>query len=99
MSFITEGDFIIDGQRKPLGYQQITSLSSAVGFSIPVGSRAILFQAENKDIRFRDDGSNPTSSVGFLLLAGQSIWYYGDISKIKLIEASASAKVNALFYA
>lgn len=82
------------------GYQQITSLSSAVGLDIPVGAIMALLQAETQDVRWRDDGTDPTGSVGMVLKAGDPPFVYmGDLAAITFIEATASAKLNVTYYA
>lgn len=90
------------GRYANVGYQQITSLSSAVGVTIPSGAdkraNCALLQAESQNVRWRDDGTDPTASVGHLLLANSDFWYDGDLNDIKFIETSASAKVNVTFY-
>lgn len=87
----------------PRGYQQITSLASAVGLTLPTatgspGPRMAVIQAESKSVRWRDDGTNPTTSVGTLLEAGSDFLYTGDLTRIKFIETAASAKLNVSFY-
>lgn len=89
-----------------MGYQQISDLSSAVGLTVPTltpnGSNTkanfALIIAETQNVRWRDDGVAPTASVGMLLVAGVPLQYDGDLSKIKFIEATASAKLNISYY-
>jgi hypothetical protein len=59
-----------------MGYQQITSLSSAQGLTVPEvdpvsGLKAIPTMAfitpETNTVRWRDDGTDPTASVGMPL--------------------------------
>lgn len=83
---------------RPLGFQQITSLSSAVGLTVPSGALTALIQAESQDVRWRDDGTNPTATVGVTLGTGLTLPYTGDLSAIKFIEISASAKLNVSYY-
>lgn len=82
-----------------LGYQQITSLSSATGLTPPQGATLALIVPETQNVRWRDDGTNPTASVGMPIFVGASLSYDGDFNKIKFIEESASAKLNVSFYA
>lgn len=89
--------------RQNMGYQQITSLSSATGLTVPTAPagdtiKAALLQAETQNVRWRDDGTNPTASVGMVLAAGDTLLYDGDLSKIKFIEATASAKLNVTYF-
>lgn len=82
-----------------LGYQQITSASSATGLTPPQGATLALIVPETQGIRWRDDGTNPTASVGMPVAAGSYLSYDGDLNRIKFIEQSASAKINVSFYA
>jgi len=82
-----------------LGYQQITSLSSATGLTVPQGATLALIVPETQNVRWRDDGTNPTASVGMPIFVGASLSYDGDFNKIKFIEETASAKLNISYYA
>jgi len=82
-----------------LGYQQITSLSSAAGLTPPQGATLALIVPETQAIRWRDDGTNPTGSVGMPVAAGSYLSYDGDLNRVKFIEQSASAKLNVSYYA
>lgn len=96
-----QGSPVWDGQREPIGYTQITSLSSAVGFgSVPSGARMALIQAESQNVRWRDDGVNPTASVGMVITSDSILLYTGEFqaNKMKFIETTASAKLNISFY-
>lgn len=92
-----------DGYRETLGYVQLTGISTAKSFSdlsvtIPDGTTLAMIQPESQNIRWRDDGSNPTSSVGMIVVANDILYYTGAMSAIKFIEVSATAKVNVTFY-
>lgn len=90
-----------------MGYQQITSLSSAANLTVPARSplgtiqspRIALLQCESQSVRWRDDGTSPTASVGMILNVGDQPYPYdGDLTKIKFIETAASAKLNVSYY-
>lgn len=90
----------------PLGYAQVTDLSAVVGLP-PVGNPAAIpdgpnvvavLVAETQDVRWRDDGTDPTATVGMLLKAGTEFVYTGTLSKIKLLQAAATAKLNVSYY-
>jgi len=81
-----------------LGYQQITSLSSATALTVPGGATTAVITCETQAVRFRDDGTNPTASVGYPLAVGQSMTYVGTLSALKFIEQTASAKLDILYY-
>jgi hypothetical protein len=89
-----------------IGYQQITSLSSSAALTVPAVDKngnkiqpvLALIQAEGNDVRWRDDGTAPTSTVGMLLLDGETLAYDGNLVGIRFIQA-ASAKLNVSYYA
>lgn len=88
---------VTDAVSTPEGYSQITNLSSAKSVRAKNG-RYALIQALNQNVRWRDDGTDPTSSVGMRLHAGHTIPYYGDIRAIRLIEEASGAEVNVSVY-
>lgn len=87
---------------KPLGYQQITALSSAQGLAVPAGTKLILIQPEAQAVRWRDDGTAPTATVGYPLAVGSELRYTctpDGQAALKFIEQTASAKLNVTYYA
>ena len=94
------GRVVVDPYATPLGHEQITGISSAKGLTAATyeGASFAMIQAQDQDVRWRDDGTDPTTTAGMVLAAGQSLNYYGDLSAIKLIEATATAKVNVAYY-
>lgn len=82
-----------------LGYQQITSLSAATALTVPTGATMALIVPETQAVRWRDDGTNPTASVGMPVAVGEALNYDGDLSRIRFIEQTASAKLNISYYA
>lgn len=82
-----------------LGYQQITSLSASTALTVPAGATMALIVAETQAVRWRDDGTAPTATVGMPLAIGVSLSYDGDLKAIRFIEQAASAKLNVAYYA
>lgn len=90
-----------------LGYQQITTLSSATGLTVPfVDANGLscrpsiaLITPEGQAVRWRDDNVNPTASVGMPLAVGVTLQYDGDLTQIKFIEQVSGAKINISYYA
>lgn len=81
-----------------LGYVQLTSLATAAGLTVPVGATYAIIQAEAQAVRWRDDGTDPTTTVGMTIAAGAELRYDGNLRGIRFIEAAASAKLNVSFY-
>ncbi len=87
-----------------IGYSQLTSLSASTALTIPTGKSGQLptycvIIAETQAVRWRDDGTAPTASVGMPLATGQPLTYDGDLTLIRFIEQTGSAKLNISFYA
>lgn len=97
----------------PLGYERIatpfTSTAAATNLTLPSKTqqaghypyvKMVLIQAELANLRWRDDGTDPTSTQGFLIhsSATQPFEYRGDPNKIRLITASTGAVANVSYY-
>ena len=91
-------ELIREGNLEPLGYQQITVLTAAIGLTVPAGATIALLQAEGDDIRWRDDGTVPTAAIGMLIQQGRELAYTGRLEAIKFIEVTASGILNVSFY-
>lgn len=89
--------FTADATISPLAYVQIADVSSAVG--VPYGGgRVALIQALNQHVRWRDDGIDPDATTGVRLHAGETIFYVGNLRKIKFIEEASGAEINVAVY-
>lgn len=100
--------------RRITGFQQFTSNSiatSALGVSTALltnaqsGARAnaalLSVGGSTGAIRFRDDGTAPTSNIGMRLPAGTVPYFYqGDLQKLMFIADSVpgNADVNVTFF-
>ena len=88
----------VSGTPNPLGYQQITSLASSTALTPPTGATIAQISVETAGVRYRDDGTAPTASVGMPLLAGANITYGGSLSAIRFIAISGSPVLNVSYY-
>jgi hypothetical protein len=90
-----------------IGYQQITDLTSAVGLTVPAMDKTGLRQMPTialitpltGAVRWRDDGTNPSSTVGMPLAAGVTLQYDGNLNGIKFINNGGTAELNISYYA
>lgn len=82
------------GRKSKTTFVNIPDLSTAKALPSAGSGTAVLFQAEAQALRYRADGTNPTSTVGVLLAAGDSVWFTGDLSKLRFIEVVGGAKLN-----
>jgi hypothetical protein len=90
-----------------LGYEQITSLSASTALTVPtvdVNGTACrptvaIIIPQTQTVRWRDDGTAPTASIGMPLAAGVTLQYDGDLTQIRFIEQTAGAVLNVSYYA
>lgn len=80
-------------------YQQLAAFNgAAVGLTVPSGATYAVMQAEGGDVRWRDDGTSPTGTVGMLIASGSTLVYDGKLAGIKVIGAAAGSKLNVSYY-
>jgi hypothetical protein len=96
--FAASGQPVIDGFLEPNGYVQITSLATSVGLgTVPGLTKLVLIQCEAQNVRWRDDGTDPTTTVGMILEVGQTLVYNGNPQEIEFIEVTAGAILNVTY--
>lgn len=84
---------------KQLGYQQITSLSSSTALTVPAGTALTIVTPQTQAVRWRDDGTAPTSTIGYPLAVGSELFYDGaNAAALRFIEQTASAAINVCYY-
>jgi hypothetical protein len=89
-------------RRVPCGYQQL-AVNTAASLTIPTacGSSPALavIKAEAQALRYRDDGTAPTATVGQpIAVTDAPILYEGSISALQFIAQTSGGIVNVLFY-
>lgn len=88
----------------PAGYQQLTVSTTAVALTVPVAAtrtRLAVIGVESNPIRFRDDGTDPSATVGTLVKADNFVLVCGAdaIRQFKAIRQGASdATLNIHYY-
>lgn len=98
MSYIT-GTFPAGIKTK--GYEQVEVGDSAIGLSVPSGATRAVVGVESQPIRYRNDGEEPTSSVGFLVKADVTFELHGN-EALKNFQAIRSGEtdgvLNIIYY-
>ena len=87
----------IEVGKTPRVFVRITSLGSAVACPSSSGT-TVIFQPEAQSIRWRPDGIAPTAAVGFLVTAGTTVKYTGDLTKVKFIEVAGGGTLNVAVF-
>jgi hypothetical protein len=77
-----------------------SSGASLTAVGPPNGANFVLMQSEAQNIRWRDDGGSPTTTVGMLLNSTALVptLYNGQLGKIQFIDAVAGGILDASFY-
>ncbi len=77
----------------PVSFETLT-LNNSTAKGLNSTSRAgsvILFSVEGADARLRDDGTDPTNSVGVVFGVGSAPYFYsGDLNKVRFVRKGAS---------
>lgn len=86
----------------PLGYQQITAgtLASSTTLTVPATSTIAVIQVEAAGVRWRDDGTAPTATVGMLLAPGNTLTLSGaaELAAVAFILSSGSPILDVSYY-
>lgn len=96
---------------KSLKYKQTVGVAAAAllytfldatlvsGSNVIAGVDYVIVQPESQNIRWRDDGTAPTASVGHLIVANQTyVFTRSQFARLRFIETAASATVNVTAY-
>jgi hypothetical protein len=76
-----------------------SSSASLTSVGPPLGATMVMMQAEAQNIRWRDDGGVPTTTVGQILNSGAIPFLYtGTMKNLQFIDASAGGILDASFY-
>jgi hypothetical protein len=95
------------GNLNPMKFEQITVSSTAVGFTAAVaypsgGPQADMAQItlETNAARYRDDGTDPSATVGYPIAVGTPYIVCGtpSIKAARFIRQSADGTLNVLYY-
>lgn len=92
---------VIGADLQCIGFEQ-KSVAAVAALSVPdTACLEVLVQAEGGDIRWRADGTAPTTSIGMLLRDGETMIVSGfkAIAALKFITVGAAGAVNVSYWA
>jgi hypothetical protein len=83
------------GAQTAASYQSVTVAASAVGVTCSAADVRMFATLETAQVRYRIDGSDPTSSEGHVLNAGDSLVLtgYGNIAAFRAIRTGSTSGV------
>lgn len=83
-----------------VGYQQITATGSAQSLTVPAGATSAEICVSTAAVRWRDDATDPTTSVGMPIAA--ATWpckfYTGPLQAFRFIAVSGSPVLDVSYY-
>lgn len=88
-------------QARPLGYQQhlAAAVDAGVNLTPPAGAVYAVLTAEAQAIRYRDDGVNPSATVGMPVAVGVTVQLEGgNLAAYRVISQALGAIVNVTYY-
>ncbi len=86
--------FTVSNSATTIGAATPTSTTTC---TIPALTAWVRIDIETVSVRHRDDGTAPTASIGNLDQVG-TMYYNGDLSKLKFIATSGTATIDVSFY-
>lgn len=87
-----------------LGYQQISPVTTPSILTVPNGARMAMICAETNAVRYRDDGTAPTATVGMLIpitsptSIDNCIMYSGPLPSILFQQVTSPATLDVSYY-
>lgn len=87
----------VEGWMRAVGtYQELTlDTTTAQELTVPEGAHLVWLQAAGNTIRYRLDDTNPTTTVGFELYAGDYVLPPGLLYHMRFISSSGTATLRA----
>jgi hypothetical protein len=108
---VADDDLISAAADRPCGFGRwATELTAAINLdTTPTNGKKlstckgkpnrILMQCEAQNVRWTDDPDvDPSASIGMLMIPGTLYEYSGDLSKLRFIQAAATAILVVSFY-
>lgn len=85
---------------QPRGYEQLTGLNVVKQLTVPKGANWAMIRCTGAGIRWRDDGTNPTASVGYPLEPGEELIYDAvtGLPGLRFIQQEPTAEISISYY-
>lgn len=83
-----------------LSTEQISQgASTASGLTVPAAARSAFVTMGANPVRFRSDGTDPTTSVGHYVAANGNLELFGDeLNTIKFISTTSTSNIFVTYY-
>lgn len=90
------GAYVCTGSDTNISVTTSAAVYSGSGLTVPANTTHMLLSVETQSVRFREDGTSPTSTTGVLLAAGDLIELPvpGTAANLRFIGSSGTATLN-----
>lgn len=89
----------VDAKLYPKDYQKLTVSSTSVPLTVPQVAEVAVVHVETNPVRYRDDGTDPTSNDGPKVSEGGAIVVCeGSLRDIEFIATGSDATLHILYY-
>lgn len=93
------GDVTVTGGYISAGAGQYAlTVSTATSLTVPAGAAIAEICVETAAVRYRDDGTAPTSSTGIPVTSGTCFQYGGPLNKVQFIAQTGSPTLDVSYY-
>jgi hypothetical protein len=89
---------IAEAKYQVLGFEQLELSTTPKSLAVPNGAAYAKIRANLFDSRWRDDGTDPTNTVGHILYEGKTITYIGDLRKMRFVSIPGTSYVSITYY-
>lgn len=89
------------GYTAPKGYQQLSNaqLATVQTLTVPAGAvRASVQNNGTQAVRFRNDGTAPTSTTGQRIPAGATVEFVGSLATLQFIQEASGTTLDVIYY-
>ena len=89
--------YLDDGSITPSGALPSAS-TAAQTLTVPAHATLAVIKAAGQAVRWRDDGVNPTATVGMQIAVGESLRYTGGLAALRTLEAVVGGVLDVSYY-
>ena len=76
----------------------VASTGAATSLTVPAGATSAQITVSAANIRYADDGTTPSTSVGMPVYQASSWFYSGPLSALRFYAQSGTATLDVLYY-
>jgi hypothetical protein len=90
----------VESWGRNVGFQSLAVTNSAQALTVPDGAQIAVMTVDTNNIMWRDDGTDPTTTVGIRMTTTDQPFVYrgGNLKSFKAIEVTGAPILNIAYY-